>query len=139
MAYSFNDPYRSLRFALRANATVVGLGLGTLLLTIPDRSMAMWGLFIEQSAWPARLGGAALVGLGINTLFVAGEETVKLGPISSVMLSNGLLVAVFLLSYIQGDLTGLTRLGQIFLILVFTLCLSNLLVPIRYFREDLIY
>lgn len=139
MAYSFNDPYRSLRVVLRTHATVVGLGLGTLLLTVPDRSMSMWGLAIEQTAWPARLGGAALIGLGINTLVIAGEETVKLGPISSVMVGNGLLVAVFLLSYIQGDLTGLTRFGQFFLILVFVLCLSNLLLPIRYFRDDLIY
>ena len=139
MAHSFNDPYGPLRLTLRVQGVVVGLALGGLLLTIPDRSMTMWGLVIEQSAWPARLAGAALVGMGINHLTLAGEETMRLGPISAAMTASGLLVAVFLFSYLQGDLDNLTRLGQFILITVFALCLSTTLLPIRYFRQDLIY
>ena len=46
---------------------------------------------------------------------------------------------VFFFSYLQGDLNDLTWLGQIFLITVFILCLATTLLPIRYFRQDLIY
>lgn len=139
MATSFNDPYGPLRTTLRLQGVVAGLALGILLLAIPDRSMTMWGLVIEQSAWPARLAGAALMGMGINHLALAGEETMRLGPISAAMTASGLLVAVFFFSYLQGDLNNLTRLGQIMLITVFVLCLATLLLPIRYFRQDLIY
>lgn len=139
MARSFNDPYGPLRMTLRVQAVVVGFLLGTLLLLIPDRSMGMWGLVIEQNAWPARLAGAALMGMGINHMTLAGEETMRLGPITAAMMSSGLLVAVFFFSYLQGDLNNLTPLGQIILITVFVLCLATTLLPIRYFRQDLIY
>lgn len=139
MARSFNDPYGPLRMTLRLQGVMVGFALGVLLLTIPDRSMGMWGLVIEQTSWPARMAGAALVGMGINNLALAGEETMRLGPITAAMAASGLLVGVFFYSYLQGDLTDLTRLGQIVLITAFVLCLATALLPIRYFRRDLIY
>ncbi len=139
MARSFNDPYGPLRMTLRLQGVMVGFALGALLLTIPDRSMGMWGLVIEQTSWPARMAGAALVGMGINNLALAGEETMRLGPIAAAMTASGLLVGVFFFSYLQGDLNDLTRLGQIVLITAFVLCLSTALLPIRYFRQDLIY
>jgi len=52
MAYSFIDLYRPLRFTLRAQGTVMGLGMGALLTLASPTSLARWGIYASTEMWP---------------------------------------------------------------------------------------
>lgn len=137
MAYSFNDPYRILRWVLRLNGIVVGLGLGLLLLTYPGQLLTIWGLNPEDPAWPARLGGASLIGMGINYWSMAETATMRSQAVIGVILANAVLAGVLFVSYLQGDLTNVTRLGQLLLFVIFALCLACVVLPISFLREEM--
>lgn len=137
MAYSFNDPYRILRVVLRVNGTVVGLGLGLLLLIYPEQLLSVWGLSPANVAWPARLGGGSLIGMGIQYWSMAATPIMRPVAIVSVMVTNAILAGVLFVSYVQRDLTDLTWMGQILLVLIFVLCLACIVLPISYLHTEL--
>ena len=136
MAYSFSDLYRPLRISMRLNGVVVGLGLGSLLLVGGRSVMAFLNIGESDPMWPIRLAGAALFGLGVFLIMASGERIIHPPVLVSVIVSNGLIAAVLLVSYLQGDLAQLSLVGSLALILVVAICLIGAVLPVRYLRAE---
>jgi hypothetical protein len=136
MAYSFNDHYRPLRIILRLSGMVVGVGLGTFLLISPAHLLAEWGLAPDGPAWPARLAGASLLGLGVGLLAAAREPHLHPASLITVVFSNALIALVLFVSYLQQELARLVLPGRLLLVFVFSICLISVIVPIPYFRGE---
>ena len=136
MAYSFTDPYRSLRIVLRVDGLLVGIGLGLVLLLLPERMLRLWGVDILSIGWPYHLAGAALMGLGIFVLMAAGERSIGNVTLVPTIITNLLIVVVLFMAYIQGELADLTTMGQGSLLIVFIICLVSGVYPLRYFRAE---
>lgn len=136
MAYSFSDLYRTLRISMRVNGAVVGLGFGLLLLWGPMKVMEFLRIGASEPIWPIRLAGAALIGLGFFMIMASGERIIHPPVLVSVIVSNGLIAFVLLVSYLQGDLAQLSLLGNLILILVVAICLIGAVLPVRYLRAE---
>jgi hypothetical protein len=136
MAYSFSDLYRPLRISMRINGAAVGLACGLLLLWSPERVVEFLRISENGSMWPVRLAGAALTGLGVFLLMASGERIIHPPVLFSVIVSNGLIAVVLLLSYLQGDLAQLSLGGSLILVCIVALCLIGAVLPVRYLRAE---
>ncbi len=136
MAYSFSDLYRPLRISMRINGMVVGLACGLLLLWGPKNVLEFLRISENELMWPVRLAGAALVGLGVFLLMASGERIIHPPVLFSVIVSNGLIASVLLLSYLQGDLAQLSLGGSLILVFIVAICLIGAVLPVRYLRAE---
>lgn len=136
MAYSFSDLYRPLRISMRVNGVVVGLVCGLLLLWGPKGIMDFLRISENEPMWPIRLAGAALIGLGVFLIMASGERIIHPPVLISVIVSNGLIAFVLLLSYLQGDLSQLSLFGSLVLVLVVAVCLIGAVLPMRYLQAE---
>lgn len=136
MAYSLNDLYHGLRLIMRANGLLLGLLLGGAVLVFPRATLSAAGLAPEAALWPGRVAGALLVALGLNLLLAAQERIVSSVNMVTMVVANALVAIVLLLAYLNQEFSGLSRLGQIGLVLVFVICLAGAVVPLRYLRTD---
>ncbi|NJN83479.1 MAG: hypothetical protein HC802_15145 [Caldilineaceae bacterium] len=139
MAYSLNDPYRSLRLVMRIDGVLVGAGLGLLLTFLPNRSFASLGLAVAEPGWTARLAGLLLVTLGIYFFMAAEQSPPVLATLVALALANLAVALVLLTAYLQLELTGLTVLGQFLLVFLFAFCLMTALLSIRFMRSEARY
>lgn len=136
MAYSLNDLYYGLRLVMRANGLLIGLLLGGAILIFPRATLSAAGVAPGAALWPGRMAGALLVALGLNLLIAAQERIVSSASMVSMAVANALAAIVLLLAYLNQEFSGLDRLGQIGLVLIFLLCLVSAVVPLRYLRTD---
>src|SRR5262245_56119176 len=117
MAYTLTDRLRPLRVALRINGTFVGLVPGLALLLLPKSTLLTWGLFQGGAAWPVRLAGAALFGLGVLFVWMAGRESMGIPLLVTVTLVNTLFAFVLLIAYFQQEFAHLNGVGRVLLVL----------------------
>jgi hypothetical protein len=136
LAYSLNDLYSGLRSVMRVNGLVVGLGIGVLLLFFPRGVLTLAGLYGGEPLWPHRMAGSLLMAHGIMLLNSAQDRVVSAASMVSMLIANALLAIVLLVSYLQGEFSGMGLWGQIVLVIVFVLCLVSAIVPVRYLRTD---
>ena len=136
MAYTLTDQFRPLRRTMRLNGITVGLALGLLLFLLPQTILSAWGLYTGGALWPVRATGAVLIALGLLFFLTASQEVISLPLLLGMTIANGLLALVLLMAYLQQELSGLTPIGRLLLILVFLLCLIGAVTPIRYFRIE---
>lgn len=121
---------------MRVDGLVVGVGGGLLLLLGPRGVMSAAGLYGGEALWPYRLMGSLLLALGVMLLISAQERMVSTASMVAMLIANGLMALVLLISYLQGEFAGMGLFGQIMLILIFVLCLISAIVPVRYLRTD---
>ena len=133
MAYTFTDHYRTVRLFLRVNAVLIGLGLGLLLLFYPQDWLTAAGISLG-SAWTARLGGGALIGLGICLLSASTEVDLRPAALLAAVISNAAIAISLLIAYFEGALNTLHPVGAVGILAVFTLCLLTAVLPIPYLR-----
>jgi len=136
LAYSLNDLYSGLRFVMRVNGIVLGLGLGPVLLIWPSRVAATAEPGSDVIQWPLRLAGGLLLTYGVMLLLAAQERVIGGAGMIGMMVGNALVALVLLVGYLQGEFGGLGLLGQIGLVAIFLLCLICVLTPLRYLRTD---
>jgi hypothetical protein len=136
LAYSLNDLYSGLRFVLRVNGVVLGVGMGSLLLVWPRGVAAAAAAGSEVVLWPLRLAGGLLLTYGVMLLLAAQERVIGAAGMIGLMIGNALLALVLLVGYLQGEFAGLGLLGQIGLVVLFVFCLVCVLTPLRYLRSD---
>ena len=136
MAYSLNDLYGGLRVMMRLNGFVIGLGMGTLLLFFPRAVLVTANLYSGESLWPHRLVGSLLLALGILLLLSAQDRLVSAASMVTMLIANALIAIVLMVSYLQGEFSGMGPIGQIVLVLLFLLCLISAIIPVRYLRTD---
>ncbi|MCB0116791.1 MAG: hypothetical protein R2873_05305 [Caldilineaceae bacterium] len=134
MAYTFTDHYRPVRLMMRVDGLVVGLGLGTLLLIYPVDLLMDLGFDAGDPAWPARVAGSALIGLGIGLFAASAEPELRAASLLTAMISNVLIAVSLLLAYFQGELSNLSPWGLLLLIVIFVTCLVTGVLPIPYMR-----
>ncbi len=134
MAYSLNDLYSGLRFVMRVNGVLLGVGMGLLLLLWPVRVAAATGS--AGALWPLRLAGGLQLAYGVMLLLAAQERVIGAAGMIGLMVGNALVALVLLVGYLQGEFAGLGLVGQIGLVLLFVLCLICVLTPLRYLRTD---
>ena len=136
MAYSLNDLYSGLRFVMRVNGVMLGVGMGPLLLVWPSRVVAATEAGSDVVLWPLRLAGGLLLTYGVMLLLAAQERVIGGAGMIGLMVGNALLALVLLVGYLQGEFAGLGLLGQIGLVALFVFCLIGVLTPLRYLRTD---
>ena len=134
MAYTFNDHYRVARLLLRVNAVLVGLGLGLLLLIYPYDLLVATGI-TPGSAWTARIGGGALIGLGIGLLSASTESDLQPAALLAATISNGAISLSLLVAYFEGDMEALHPLGGAGLLVIFIICLLTAVLSAPYIRR----
>lgn len=132
MAYTFTDHYRAVRWVLRADALVVGLGVGTVLLVQPAWMLQWLGVHTGTAPWVGRIGGSVLWGLALGMLAAAGESEVRRPMLLAAAVSNGLMVVSLLAAYLQPAFLDLTWWGTFFLLVVFATCLLTTVLPLPY-------
>ena len=113
MAYSLNDLYGGLRFVMRVNGAVLGLGLGPVLLIWPGRVAATAEPGSDVVLWPLRLAGGLLLTYGVMLLLAAQERVIGSAGKVGMMVGNAVVALVLLVGYLQGEFGGLRLLGQI--------------------------
>ena len=131
MAYTFIDHYRTVRLFLRLNAVLIGLGLGLLLLIGPRDWLMAAGIALD-SAWTARIGGSALIGLGIGLLSASVEADLHPASLLAATISNGAISVSLLIAYFQGEMEALPPLGAAALLVVFVVCLLTAVLSAPY-------
>jgi hypothetical protein len=136
MAYTLTDYFRPLRLTLRINGLGIGGALGLCLLATPKSTLAIWGLYSGGAIWPMRLAGALLISLGLVLLLAASQTTIPWSVMLVTTVANSLVAGVLLIAYFQQELTGLSLVGRLLLIVVFILCLVGAVTPLRYLRTD---
>ena len=136
MAYSFIDLYRPLRFTLRAQGTVMGLGMGALLTLASPTSLARWGIYASTEMWPIRLAGTLLFTVGLIFLNLAREPIIRTPYLFATTFGNSAIAIVLLFTYFRQEFAQLSNLGQWGLVLIFLLCLVSAVVPLRYLRVE---
>lgn len=134
MAYTFNDHYRLARLCLRVNAVLIGLGLGLLLLIYPRDLLMVSGITLG-SAWTARIGGSALIGLGIGLLSASVETDLHPASLLAATISNGAISVSLLIAYFEGDMEALHPWGAAGLLVIFVLCLLTAVLSAPYIRR----
>jgi hypothetical protein len=98
--------------------------------------MTAAGLYAGEALWPYRLVGSLLLALGLLLLMSAQDRVVSTASMVTMLIANGLMAVVLLISYLQGEFAGLGLVGQILLVLLFLICLISAIVPVRYLRTD---
>lgn len=134
MAYTFTDHYRAARLLLRANAVLIGLGLGLLLLIYPRDLLAAAGITLG-SAWTARIGGSALIGLGIGLLSAAAQSDLQPASLLAATISNAAVSISLLIAYFEGEMEALHPLGAAGLLAIFFICLLTAVLSAPYIRR----
>ena len=134
MAYTFTDHYRAARLSLRVNAVLIGLGLGLLLLIYP-RDLFMTAGITLGSAWTARIGGAALIGLGIGQLSAAAASDLPQASLLVAVISNGAISISLLIAYFEGDMVALHPFGVAGLLVIFVVCLLTAVLSAPHIRR----
>ena len=134
MAYTFTDHFRAARLCLRVNAVLIGLGLGLLLLIYPRDLFLTAGITLG-SAWTARIGGGALIGLGIGQLAASMEGELRQTSLLAAIVSNGAITISLLLSYFEGEMKGLHPVGSGILVLIFVICLLTVVLSAPHIRQ----
>ncbi len=136
MAYSLNDLYSGLRFVMRVNGVILGLGLGLVMLIWPSRVAAAAAPGNDVILWPLRLAGGLLLTYGVMLLLAAHERVIGSAGLVGLMVGNAVMALVLLVGYLQGEFGGLGLLGQIGLVAIFLLCLICVLTSLRYLHTD---
>ncbi len=136
MAYTFTDPYRPVRFLLRIDGLLLGVGLGPVLFLQPASWLARLGLEQPGPLWSARIGGAALIGVGLGLLVAAGEQEMRMASLLTAMVSNGLIALALFLSYLAGELAGLNGWGVFAVTSIFAISLAMAVAPIPFLRRE---
>ena len=134
MAYTFTDHYRAARLCLRVNAVLIGLGLGLLLLIYP-RDLFMTAGITLGSAWTARIGGSALIGLGIGQLSAAAASDLPPAPLFATVICNGAIAISLLIAYFDGEMAALHPFGIAGLLLIFVVCLLTAVLSAPHIRR----
>ena len=134
MAYTFTDHYRVARLLLRVNAVTIGLGLGLLLLIYPRDLLQAAGITLG-SAWAARIGGSALIGLGIGLLSAAAQAELRPAVLLAALVSNGAISISLLIAYFEGDMDALHPVGAGALLVVFIICLLTAVLSIPFLNR----
>ena len=136
MAYSYTDYYRALRLIMRIDSLLVGIGLGLLLLIYPADLLTGWGFVAPEPAWPARLAGSSLLGMGVGFWLAAREQDVRLASVITLLISNGLVAGVLLAAYLQKELVHLSLVGRVLLIALFATCLAAVVIALPHLRPE---
>lgn len=135
MAYTLNDPYRSLRVALRLSGVASCL-TGLLFLLLPaTTAVTLMGL-APGPLWPLRLAGAGLLTLGVTHLLNAGERDIRLSALVTCALGNGLPAVLVVTAYLQREMAGFAWPLQAGMILLFVIWLIGAVAPLRYLRAE---
>ena len=134
MAYTFTDHYRVARLLLRVNALLIGLGLGILLLIYPREQLAAAGITLG-SAWIARIGGSALIGLGIGLLSAAAQPDLQPASLLAATISNAAILVSLLAAYFEGEMEGLHPWGAAGLMAIFFVCLLTAVLSAPYIHR----
>ncbi len=136
MAYSLGDLFRPLRTVMRINGSLLGLGGGLSLLLLRQSTLVRLGILSAEAGWPLRFAGAALIGIGLFLLLSANERFIELPALIVTVVTHALFALVLFFAYLNDEFMGLNVVGQLFLVLVFFLCLVGALVPLRYFQAE---
>lgn len=135
MAYTLNDPYRSLRVVLRLSGAASGL-TGLLFLLLPAAvASSTFGVALSP-LWPLRLAGAGLFTLGVAHLLSAGERDIRLPTLVTCALGNGLPAVLVVTAYLQREMTGFAWPLQAGMIVLFVIWLIGAVAPLRYLRAE---
>lgn len=134
MAYTFTDHYRAARLCLRINAVLIGLGLGLLLLIYPSDLFVTAGITLG-SAWTARIGGSALIGLGIGQWSAAATADLPPAPLFATVICNSAIAVSLLIAYFEGEMAALHPLGNAGLLIIFVVCLLTAVLSAPHIRR----
>jgi drug/metabolite transporter (DMT)-like permease len=120
---------------MRVDGLVNGGG-GLLLLLVPRAVLSVTGIYNGEPVWPQRLAGSLLIALGVLLLLSAQDRIVSTASMVAMLIANTLMAIVLVVSYLQGEFSGMSLFGQIALILLFLVCVISAIVPVRYLRTD---
>ena len=135
MAYTLNDPYRSLRMVLRLSG-VASLLAGLLFLLLPG-AVATTTLGLGAGPlWPLRLAGAGLLTLGVAHLLNAGERDIGLPALVTCALGNGLPAILVVTAYLQREMAAFAWPLQAGMIVLFVIWLIGAVTPLRFLRAE---
>lgn len=135
MAYTLNDPYRSLRVALRLSGVASCL-TGLIFLLLPAATASIvFGLALGP-LWPLRLSGAALMTLGVAHLLNASERDIGLPALVTCALGNGLPAVLVVTAYLQREMTTFAWPLQVGMIVLFVIWLVGAVAPLRFLRAE---
>ena len=133
MAYTLNDPYRSLRVVLRLSG-VASLLAGLLFLLLPGAvASATLGL-APGPLWPLRLAGAGLLTLGLTYLLNTGERDIGLPVLVTCALGNGLPAILVVTAYLQREMATFAWPLQAGMVALFVIWLIGAVTPLRFLR-----
>jgi len=135
MAYTLNDPYRSLRVVLRLSGAATGL-TGLLFLLLPATAASTAFGVATHPLWPLRLAGAALLTLAVAHLLNASERDIRLPALVTCALGNGLPAVLVVTAYLQREMTSFVWPLQAGMIALFVIWLIGAVAPLRYLRTD---
>ena len=134
MAYTFTDHYRVARLLLRVNAVTIGLGLGVLLLICPRDLLEAAGITLG-TAWTARIGGSALIGMGIGLLSAAAQAELRPAVLLASLVSNGAISISLLVAYLEGEMDALHPVGAGGLLVIFIICLLTAVLSVPFLNR----
>lgn len=135
MAYTLNDPYRSLRGVLRLSG-IASLLTGLLFLLLPAAvANTLLGL-APGPLWPLRLAGATLLTLGVAHVLNAGERDIGLPTLVTCALGNGLPAILVVTAYLQREMTTFAWPLQAGMIVLFIIWLIGAVAPLRFLRAE---
>ncbi|MEM7536204.1 MAG: hypothetical protein AAF639_28735 [Chloroflexota bacterium] len=132
MAYSFIDLYRPMRFVLRIQSLNLIAITGLPLLLTPSPTLLSFGLYDGDALWALRLVGALCISIGVNFLTIATQPMMRSSSLTTVSITNGLLVMVLCTSYFQQEFANLQMWGKYLLIFIVFISLACTVVPLRY-------
>lgn len=135
MAYTLNDPYRSLRVVLRLSGAATGL-TGLLFLLLPAAAASTAFGVAPHPLWPLRLAGAGLLTLAVAHLLNASERDIRLPALVTCALGNGLPAVLVVTAYLQREMTSFAWPLQAGMIALFVIWLIGAVAPLRYLRTD---
>lgn len=135
MAYTLNDPYRSLRVVLRLSG-VAALLTGLLFLLLPGSVVATTLGLAPGPLWPLRLAGAGLLTLGVTYLLTAGERDIGLPALVACSLGNGLPAILVVTAYLQREMATFAWPLQAGMIVLFVIWLLGAVTPLRFLRAE---
>lgn len=133
MAYTLNDPYRSLRVVLRLSGGATGL-TGLLFLLLPAAAASTALGVAPNPLWPLRLAGAGLFTLAVAHLLNASERDIRLPALVTCALGNGLPAVLVVTAYLQREMTSFAWPLQAGMIALFVIWLIGAVAPLRYLR-----
>lgn len=137
MAYTLNDPYRSLRAVLRLSG-VASVLAGLLFLLLPGAVANATLGFAPGPLWPLRLAGAGLLTLGVAHLLNAGERDIGLPALVTCVLGNGLPAILVVIAYLQREMATFAWPLQTGMIVLFIIWLIGAVTPLRFLRAEVL-